>query len=328
MSASKLWADENSAPLGTWQHELSNMPAFPANPQAYARYDPRYMAYQRLNAKANGPYTSYPTLQQGPPPANACDEQCKATFEVEKDEIKKVYADDIQSAQAQCLAIRVLFECQCNSCGQDFRPGQMLQQDLCKPDMTSKLHEAGGPCTGFTSSFCQKPFGEEFCQQRTWMPDQGSQAWLQTHKVMDPGNTSGTAGENLFSSQLPQYSQSVADSLAKYLAAGAAEKSAESRFNNLVAEEVEALQPVRKQGGIQIFNLPLFQSTAESDKAGKCRWWHKELFGKQLSQSDAHQYGQSIKDLLKQYSKKGIVLPASLQQDLRDLEVASAKYNA
>ena len=162
----------------------------------------------------------------------------------------------------------------------------MLQQDLCKPDVTSKFHEAGGPCSGnltsrsrnvsesptvaagFTSSFCQKPFGEEFCQQRTWMPDQGSQAWLQTHKVrslphslppslpslpplplispqvMDPGNTSGTAGENLFSSQLPQYSQvsewpslscahslqSVADSLAKYLAAGAAEDSAESRF--------------------------------------------------------------------------------------------------
>ena len=48
-------------------------------------------------------------------------------FEAEKDEIKKVYTDDIQSAQAQCLAIRVLCECQCNSCGQDFRPGQVQE---------------------------------------------------------------------------------------------------------------------------------------------------------------------------------------------------------
>mmetsp|Transcript_29908 Transcript_29908/g.67660 ORF Transcript_29908/g.67660 Transcript_29908/m.67660 type:complete len:388 (-) Transcript_29908:1124-2287(-) len=331
MATSSLWSDENAAPLGTWQHELSSRPSIPPQPNAYAQYDPRYMAYQRLNAKANRAYMAYPTLQQQSPPAEgACDAQCRTTFESEKDEIKKYYADDIQSAQAECLAMRVLFECQCNSCGANLEPGQKLQQDLCKPEVTSKFHEAGGACAGFTSFFCQKPLGPDFCQEKSWAPSQGSQAWLQTHKVMDPGNASATAGDHLFAAQLPQYSQSVADSLAKYLSAGAAEKSAASRFNNLVAEEVEALQPVRKAGGIKILDFPLFQSTMESDKEieNQDHQLQKELFGKQLSQSDAHQYGQSIKDLLKKYASKGIVLPASMERDLQDLEVASTDYNA
>eukprot|EP00960_Hanusia_phi_P046007 757560-Hanusia_phi.AAC.4 len=71
MATSSLWSDENagaacfnstplphiwffSAPLGTWQHELSSRPSIPPQPNAYAQYDPRYMGETRASCGGRG----------------------------------------------------------------------------------------------------------------------------------------------------------------------------------------------------------------------------------------------------------------------------------
>jgi Tfp pilus assembly protein PilX len=53
-------------------------------------------------------------------------------------------------------------------------------------------------------------------QSKTWVPQIGSPAWMQIHKVVDSG-ADAAAGEHLASNQEPGYALKVSNALAMYL---------------------------------------------------------------------------------------------------------------
>lgn len=68
-------------------------------------------------------------------------------------------------------------------------------------------------------------------------------SWMHSHQVEDPGPEAAQAGMNLLENQMPHYAQQVADSMDKYLTAGAANAAAQARLANAVADEIQAVKP-------------------------------------------------------------------------------------
>mmetsp|Transcript_13967 Transcript_13967/g.28879 ORF Transcript_13967/g.28879 Transcript_13967/m.28879 type:complete len:92 (-) Transcript_13967:467-742(-) len=71
---------------------------------------------------------------------------------------------------------------------------------------------------------------------------------MENHEVVDPGEEAAKAGNDLFSNQMPNYAQEIADSMSKYLTAGAAAQASQARLNNAVLNEISALGPNGKGG--------------------------------------------------------------------------------
>jgi len=154
--------------------------------------------------------------------------------------------DPMLSLQAQCGALTGVVKCMCAQCETSAEADpqfKTLHDETCSPAKMAEYHLAGGACTGFASAYCGLPLNDQFCENFAVPPVLGSTSWLKQHQVVDPGEEAATAGKNLFMNQLPQYTQEVADSMDKYLTAGAAESAAKARLANAVADEIDALKP-------------------------------------------------------------------------------------
>ena len=172
-------------------------------------------------------------------------EKCLGTYNQDRTASEGI-ADPLMNLQAQCTALTAVVKCMCDQCESDAEKDPQfvaLHEETCSPAKMAEYHLAGGSCTGFASAYCGLALDNLFCENFAVPPVLGSEVWMKSHEVVDPGEEAATAGKDLFENQMPQYAEKVSDSLQQYLEAGAAESAAKARLSNAVADEIIAMKP-------------------------------------------------------------------------------------
>jgi len=261
----------------------------------------------------------------------ACDGTCRATYASDMAEIAKM-GDELAKLQGTCTAMMRVFNCECSRCAPNVEAGDALQKTLCEPAGLRQLHEAGGPCMGFATGFCAAPMSSSpFCQEGSWIPPMGSPQWMQTHKIVDPGDDEG-AGMRLAANQAPAYAHKVAAAMSEYLSAGAIKERDTARLEGIIGSEIQSMEPVHEDMGIfdfLPFKVPFLESVTEKDKP-ILEEDHKlqlENFGEEISPAQAEEYGDKVKQWEEELKEKGVTLPAHIATDLHELETATEEYD-
>lgn len=158
--------------------------------------------------------------------------------------------DPLQKTQAMCEMLTKRAHCMCINCEATLESDQAFLQahvDNCSPAQMAAYHLAGGACSGFATGYCGLEINANFCENFAVPPVLGSKVWMENHEIIDPGDEAAKAGMDLFSNQMPNYAQEIADSMSKYLTAGAAAQASQARLNNAVLKEVSSLGPNGEQ---------------------------------------------------------------------------------
>jgi hypothetical protein len=156
--------------------------------------------------------------------------------------------------------------------------------------------------------FCAVRFqvGGPYCAVKSFEPAAGSPDWLSYHEVVDPGNSSATAGANLAKSQLPQYMQTAVTSMVNYFSLGTTAETKSAQLSNEVAEQIEAFEP----------------------DDGHRDALQKEAFGKHVTMAEAKKYAEDLRKFQTELKDSGVEMPAATAKEFRELESAADKYNA
>jgi len=188
---------------------------------------------------------------QGQQPMGSCFAAQQCTNDYIHDYAATVDIEDpLQKTQALCESLTKRVKCMCGNCEATIESDPSFIQshtDNCSPAMMATFHLAGGACTGFATGFCELEINANFCENFAVPPVLGSKTWMANHEIIDPGPEAATAGADLFSNQMPNYAQEIADSMSKYLTAGAAAQASQARLNNAVLNEMQQLSP--EEGG-------------------------------------------------------------------------------
>jgi len=210
-------------------------PQYP--PQQYA---PQYPAAQYPPQYPYGAYAPPAPAPQCPAAA-----QCIGELQASLDGANAL-DDRLLQLQASCLSLTNMVKCMCGGCQNVVESDESFKdahETYCSPAMLAQFRLAGDYCSDFATGFCGVEVDQHFCDNFAVPPVLGSPQWLAQHQVVDPGTAAAAAGVDLFSNQLPAYSQKIADSLSKYLAASASAMSAKARLTNAVLSEMQAIQP-------------------------------------------------------------------------------------
>lgn len=151
------------------------------------------------------------------------------------------------------------------------------------------------------------------------------------HEVMDAGDDQG-AGLHLAEEQAPSYAEKVADALNEYLTAGAMQKQSDSRLESMLSGEIASLRHVHENMGMLSFlpfKIPWLESVDKQDekRLEEDHRLQKEIFGKELSPSQAWDYGVQVGELEKKLSDEGVELPGKLETELNELQDSAEHYN-